>query len=110
GLERAQPGQWRAKEIGKSRRQRIAVLVIGELLHQRAAESLGEPTDNLPLDQSRIDGAANVVGDHVSLDANAAGFTINPHEREMDAIGIDLVLDAKPPLAGKAALAFAKCL
>jgi len=74
----------------------IAALVEGEFLHQRAAEPLRKAAHRSGPHQRRIDGAADVIGDDVALDRHAAGLAIDIHHREMDAIGINLVLYAKP--------------
>ena len=57
---------------------------------------MGEAADDLPFHQRRIDGAADIVGDDVVLDRNAAGLTVDLRHREVDAVGVDLVLHAEP--------------
>ena len=52
--------------IGECDGERIAAFVVGELLHQRAAEALREAAGDLALDQRRIDGAADVIADDVA--------------------------------------------
>src|SRR5205823_7925224 len=45
----------------------LAVVVVAELLEQRAADTLGDAADDLALDEQRVDRPADVVGDAVPM-------------------------------------------
>ena len=90
--------QRRHQVIGEGDGERIAVLAIGELLEERAAEALDGAADELALEHHRIDGAADIVGDHQALDSDAAGAGIDAHHREMGAERKHRVLGRKPGL------------
>ena len=68
----------RQQIVGEGDGQRIAALVVGELLVERAAEPLREAAGDLALHQRRVDGAADVVGDDIALDLHAAGVADRP--------------------------------
>ena len=67
-IDRRHFARGRHQIIGESHRQRLAALVVEELFEQRAADALREAADDLPLDQHRIDGPADIVGDEIALD------------------------------------------
>src|SRR5580700_5928224 len=46
--------------------------------------------------QCRIDGAADVIGDAIALDCDAAGVAIDAHHRDVTAVRIDLVFGLEP--------------
>jgi hypothetical protein len=48
----------------------LTVRVVGELLEERAADTLCRAADDLPLDQYGIDRTTQVVGHPVTLDAD----------------------------------------
>src|SRR5882724_4588839 len=73
--------------VGKARCQRLAILVIDELLEQGSADALRHPADDLTLDQHRIDGTADSIADQIALDRDPAGQWINSHLSNMDAVG-----------------------
>ncbi len=91
-------------------RERIAAFIVGELLEQRAAQALREAADDLPMHQGGIDGAPDVVSHRIALDRDAAGLAVDLHHREVEAVGIDLVLDAEPAVDGQAGIAVAQRL
>ena len=78
--------------IGEGDGERIAALAVGEFLEQRAAEALRVAADDLAVHQRRIDGAADVIGDAIALDRDAAGFAVDAHDGDVAAVGIDLML------------------
>src|SRR6202007_2821150 len=88
-------------------RQRIAAFAVVEFLEQRAAQALGVAADDLAAHQRRIEGAADVIGDAVAFDDDAAGLGIDLHHGDVAAIGVDLMLGLEPALGGKAGLAVA---
>ncbi len=100
----------RQQIVGEGGRQRVAALVVGEFLEQRAAQALREAADDLSAHQRRVDGAADVIGDDVALDRNAAGLAVDLHHREMDAVGIDLVLGPEPAFGREPGVAVAERL
>src|SRR5215831_14171742 len=106
-LDRRGLARGRHDVVGEACRQRISAFAVDELLVERAAEPLGEPADDLSLDQRRIDGAADVVADDVALDRDAAGLAVDAHHRQMGAVRIDLVLGVEPAFGREAGLAAA---
>ena len=46
---------------------------------------------NLAFDQLRVYGFADVIGDHIALDCNVAGFGVDAHGSDVHAVGIDHV-------------------
>ena len=64
--------------IGEGDRERLAALVVDELLEQRAAEPLNGAAHELAFDQHRVDGFADVVGHKIALDLHAAGVGVDP--------------------------------
>ena len=73
--------------VGERHRERIALVVIGKFLEQRAAEPLSEAADDLPFHQRGIDRAPDVVGDAIALDLDAAGVAVDADHRDIAAIG-----------------------
>src|SRR5437667_9036406 len=93
-LDRRHFVRGRNEIIGESDRERLAALVIDELLEQRAAEPLNRAAGELALDQHRVDRLADVVGDEIALDLHAAGVAVDPHYRDVNAIRIGHVIGA----------------
>ena len=56
---------------------RLARGVVGELLQQRAADALRRAARDLALDQHRVDGPADLVGDVVAQQPHAAGLGVD---------------------------------
>ena len=61
----------------------LAVAVVDELLEQRPAESLGGAAAHLALDQRRVQGAADVLGDDVAEHGDRAGVGVDADVREV---------------------------
>ena len=73
----------RQQVIGKARRERLALLVVAELLVERAAEALRRAARDLARDEARIDRTADVVADQDAFRGDLARVAINPHQRDM---------------------------
>src|SRR5579872_1428462 len=85
------------------------MVAVAELLEQRAAQSLRVAADDLAMNERRIDRSADVIGDAVAFDNDAAGLGIDAHNGDMAAIRIDLMFGLEPALGGKAGVAVASC-
>src|SRR5262245_22657418 len=59
--------------VHERRRERLALLVVHQLLEQRAAQPLGESANDLPAHDHRIDRPAHVVGHDVLAEDDTAG-------------------------------------
>ena len=71
----------------------LSVLVVDELLQQRAADALGQTARHLALDDHGVDLAADVFHHEVVEDFDHAGFPVHLHRHHVDAVG-------KRPLVG----------
>src|SRR5690606_7488086 len=78
--------------------------VVGELLEQRPAQTLGQAADDLPFDHLWVDRPADVVGHEVALHVHAARAFVDLHLGDMDAIRIVHVVTVEPPFRRQARL------
>ncbi len=97
--------QGRQHVIGEGDGQRRAVLVVDELLEQRAAQPLHHAAHDLPLDQHRVDRHADIVRREVTLDLDATGFAIDVDHRRVGAVGKRLVQVFEHAVGGQPGLA-----
>src|SRR5262249_54583058 len=87
--------------IGKIYRQRLTVVIVQEFFIQSSADSLRKPAGNLPLNEHRVKWAADVIGEKITLDVDPAGFSINPDQGNMDAIGKNHVIGKEPAFSAQ---------
>ena len=81
--ERGQGGRAGPLIIRKRGGLRLAIFVIGNFLEQGGADSLGDPTTYLPVDNHRVNDGATVFGDGVVLDLDVAGLRVDQDDRGM---------------------------
>src|SRR5262249_42669682 len=67
-VERRHFARGRHEVIGEVDGQGLASIIVEKFLEQRAAYSLREPASELPFDEHRVDRAADVVGENITLD------------------------------------------
>ena len=59
------------------------MLVVGELLEERPADSLRRPTAHLPLDERRVQRTADVLRDHVAEEPDLPRLAVDADVREV---------------------------
>ena len=64
------------------------------LLHQGHPESLGDPAMDLPLDQQRVDRAADVMRSHDPADHGRAQLHVHIDDRDLSPEPVGLIRDA----------------
>src|SRR5262249_53301969 len=96
--------------IGEVDRNRLARLVVEESLEYRAAYPRREPAGELPFDEHRIDRAADVVGENITLDRHAASLAIDLGDGDVHAVGIGHVVAEEPAVRRQAGCALAEKL
>ena len=84
--------------------QQLPVILVGELLQQRPPDALHQSSDDLALDEHRVDRAADVIGDPVAVDLDAAGLAIDLDRGAVQAIGKAHLLGVEVGLLAQAGL------
>ena len=81
-------GRERHQVVGERGDQQLAVLVVGDLLGEDAAEPLHRRADHLPVQRLRIDDAADVVDHDVVEHLDTAGARIDRDMGDRGAVGV----------------------
>ena len=98
-LEAGQLGGRDHPVVGQVGRDRVAVLVVADLLQQRLGGALGHAAVDLALEEQRVDHPAGVVAGDVAEVADLAGLGVDLDdgdmgtERERGAAGVEAGLD-----------------
>ena len=88
GLEIAQVASARQAVIHERSGQELARLgIVGDLLHERLADALGEAAVNLPFQEQRIENRSEIVDHDVTQKYRRSGFRIDFHLGDMAAVG-----------------------
>ena len=105
-LEAGQLGRRDEAVVGQVRRDRVAVVVVPDLLEQGLGRALGQPAVDLALGQQRVEDAARVVDRDEPLQLHLARLGVDlDHgqvgpERERRARGRERDLGRQPAVAG----------
>src|SRR5262249_57939979 len=73
------------EEVHEASGEQLAVLVVRELLVERAPDALGDAAVDLPLDDGRVHDRAAVVLDDVLLEGDLAGLDVHLDDRRVAA-------------------------
>ena len=101
GLERRELGRARERVLGERRRERVAVVVVDEVLPQRLRDPRCEAAVHLPVDEQRVEDAPAVVDRDVTQRHHHAGVGVDLDdgdvraERERRARLLEVVLDVQ---------------
>ena len=84
-LEAGQLGRRRDGVVGQVRRDRVAVLVVDDLLEQRLRRALGDAAVLLAGDEQRVEDAPAVVDGDVAQQRHGAGLGVDLDDRDVRA-------------------------
>ena len=80
-------GRRRQEVVEEGRRERVAVVVVHELLVQHAADALHHAAVDLALDDVRVDHDAAVLAHHVAEDRDFAGRRVDRDRADVTGVG-----------------------
>jgi hypothetical protein len=101
-VDRRDFGRGRQPVLDEADRLRLARVVVAELLEQRAADTLRHAAPQLALDQHRIDGPADLVGDQVAQHPDLSGARVYRDDRGVRAVRVGHVRDLETAARGQA--------
>ena len=79
-------GRGRQEVVDERRRQRVAGVVVDEVLEQHAADALHDAAEDLALDDRRVDHRAAVLRDDVAQDLRHAGVAVDLDDAEVGGV------------------------
>jgi hypothetical protein len=78
----------RQEIVGERAGQQLTLGVVDEMLQERAAETLHDGADRLPVQGERVDDAADVLDRHVVDELDMAGLGVDRDMRGMGAVAV----------------------
>ena len=88
GTDSREIARCRNQVVGQRAGQQLAVCIVDEVLHKRAAKPLHDPADRLTVQGQRVDDAADILDDQKVEHLDLARPDIDRHMRHRRAVGV----------------------